>query len=170
MTDRERKFHECAKRTLILENGKKIVPVFLCVANNVGLEDSCRGSDGSIQSSDPEYKENGLEGIISGRNCLGCPFSRINYYFGEALHFMKDFFIVARKNKDLPPALEDTVRSNIIVRLLFPLVAKVRARCYLTLTDRDCDYIRSKIESYTNVELIKLLSDIENFCKENNIK
>ena len=170
MTDRETKFHECVKRTLLLDNGKKISPAFMCIANNAGLENPCHGSDGNIPSSDPEYKENGLEGLISGRNCLGCPFCRIFYYFGEAVHFFKDCFIVAKKNEEMYPTFIDTVRTRVIIGLFLPLIAKVRMRCYLTLTERECEHFRDKIEACSITELIKLLTDIEIFCKENNIR
>ena len=170
MTDREKKFHECVKRTLVFGNGKKIAPVFICAADRLGLDDMCRGSDSTITSSDPEYRENGLDNVVSGRNCIGCPFCKVYYYFGEAAHYLKDHLLVAVKNADAFPGLLDSLRSIVIARFLWPLIAKVKARCYLTLTERDCDLMREKAEMSSNVELIKLLADIEAFCKENNIK
>lgn len=170
MTDREKKFHECAKRTLIFDNGKKILPVFLCMVDGMNFDNACYGSDGNILSSDPELRENALETVINGRSCIGCPFCRINYYFGEAVHFFKDALLAARRNKDAYPQLENVLKSRVVLGLLFPLVAKVKTRCYLSLTERDCNSIKDSIEGLSADQILKLLIDIEAFCKENNIK
>lgn len=169
MDNRERKFHECIKRTLFFDNGKKIAPVCFCMTNNSGLDNMCYGSSESVMSSDPEYRE--VQNYVSGRSCIGCAFSRIKYYFSDAVRMLKSLGLSAmQKEMTTGCGYKDYIRSVILNNLLFPLFDKVKARCYLTVSDSDYKYFRNKVGDYSYNDLVKLVVELDKFCDENGIK
>lgn len=158
--------HECIKRFLIFNSGKKLKnPIHSCFVRNFRLEDNnCRSNS------------NSEERAFNGNNdsqCYGCTFSKCFYYFSDALKFYKSMLVIAVSEENFAregySMLYDWVRSDAI-ELLRNMLASTQSMCYLTFKDKDKRDLTEYIMDIQPNEFIKLLSDMCDFCNENNIK
>ena len=157
--------HECIKRFLIFNSGKKLRnPVHSCFLRNAALEEK-----GCNKNSNREEKERAQ----IGDNCYGCAFNKTFYYFSDAIKYYKSMLLSTMNE---PMFIQegysnsyDWVRNDIIELFKIMLVL-TQSMCYLTFKEGDRRALIDVICVMSPNELIKLVSDVCDFCNENNIK
>ena len=161
-----KKRHECIKRFLLFNSGKELkYPIHSCFVRNMNLE-----NNNCSRNSNREERDRTGNG---GDNCYGCSFARTFHYFSDAIKYYKAMILTAM-NEDVfiregYSPFYDWARCDSI-ELLKNLLLSTQTMCYLTFKESDRRALYDVLCSMKPKELIKTISDICDFCDENNIK
>ena len=170
MSDYPKKIHECFKRTLTFSSGKKIKPVAVCFANSFFLESPCSGTTTASEEDQRENRDLYCN-FPNDSRCASCPFLKYGEYISDALRVLKTFGIFCTQdNTDVGESRKRYFYNVCIDYLFAPLLDRVKSRCYLTFDDVDK---KTTIKTLRNMDfnsMLRLIDEMEKFCKENNIK
>ena len=171
MSDYPKKIHECFKRTLIFESGKKLArPVAICFFHNFSSESNCAGTREASPEEQREFKEL-YSYYPNGSRCASCPFLKSGEYISDALRIFKTFgMLCLQETCDASERLKSNFLCSCIDGFLRPLIDKVKLRCYLTFGDSEKRMATNKLNEMDFNQVFNLIEKMEMFCKENNIK
>ena len=166
----KKKINECVKRTLIYNSGKKIKrPVNFCSIQDTLLDNRCQSNVNpeSAPGEDSAANERGLN-----LDCYGCPFMKSYIYASDALLGLKTRMALSYNDGGMPaPSGYAPARaSSCAMQFLMNLLSLVRERCYLTFTNSMLNDAQNQVQCLNYTDLYQLISNIYEFCKENNIK
>lgn len=163
----KKKINECVKRTLIYNSGKKIKrPVNFCSIQDALLDNRCQSNVNpeTAPGEDTAASERGLN-----LDCYGCPFMKSYIYVSDALLGLKTRMALSY-NDGTPTTFIASRSSSCAMQFLMSLLSTTRERCYLTFTNSMLNDAQNEIQRLNYMNLYQLISDIYEFCKENNIK
>ena len=170
MSDYPKKIHECIKRTLLFESGKEVRPVSLCFIQEYLLESMCTGTSEALAEEQRENSEL-FSYYPNGSRCSTCPFLKSGMYVSDILRVLKTFGTLSLQDTgNTAERRKNYFMSKCVEGFLVPLLNRTRARCYLTFSDSDKRAARQEISDMNFNDMLKLIIEIYDFCKENNIK
>ena len=170
MSDYPKKIHECFKRTLLFGSGKKVRPMALCFVNNFFQDSPCAGTR---EASDEEMRENNqlYASYPNGSRCASCPFLKSGEYVSDILRELKTFgLFCAQDNSEVGERRKGYFNCLCMDYFFQPLLDRTKSRCYLTFDETDKRNAWNMLHKLDFDGLIRLIDDIENFCKANDIK
>lgn len=164
MSDYPKKIHECFKRTLMFESGKKIQPVSFCLATHLTTNGDtlCQGTT--------EIANVERFSFPNGSRCLTCPFLKSDEYISDALKTLRTLGLIYAQDNQIMASHRACYNDVCKELFLKPLVMKVRARCYLTFTDDDKRSVYNRICDLDFTQTFNLIDKMYTFTQENNIK
>lgn len=165
MSDYPKKIHECFKRTLMFESGKKIQPTIFCLAVHLSNGDTmCQGTS-EIANSELSYN------LPNGSRCLTCPFLKRDEYISDALKTLRTLGLLYSQDNNQQMSSHKMCYVDVCKEMfLKPFVSKVRARCYLTFTDEDKRSVFNRFCDFDFDDTFNLINKMYDFVQENNIK
>lgn len=154
--------HECIKRFLTFNSGKKLdVTISYCFLRGRNLENN------SCDRNSNHEERCRIDDPVMSNKCYGCTFSKKIYYVSDALAYIKSLLLLGiSENNTL---ITDNAREEAY-KFLANLFNSVQKMCYLTFKEDDRILLTRKINNFSANQYIKLLSDMSDFCSENNIK
>jgi len=165
----KKKINECVKRTLIYNSGKKLKqPFAFCFVSNAPFDNRCQGNVNPDRAPG-EMNLAQERGVDS--NCFGCAFQKSFVYVSEALEALKARYALSTQTSAGVESYFNNSRAyQSSINFVDNLLALTRATCYLTFNASMHEDSREALRLLRTSEMYDLITELYNFCKENNIK
>lgn len=165
MSDYPKKIHECFKRTLLFESGKKVTPFSMCFTTYFSCKHIylCNGTTEETSSERTEL----IESYPNGSRCGSCPFLKCGEYNSDIIKNLKTVGLISSQSEF---SNSTYIFRDACVMYLRKLAERVKERCYLTFTNDDKRFVINSIQDMDFEQVLNLIIKMDEFCKENNIK
>ena len=171
----KRKVNEAIKRTLIYNSGKKNNRSGICLMQFFGCDSQVCMSNSNPEISPLEERET-RECNIS-HTCYGCPFLKRTTSIFEQIILYKSIlafgYITSEDNESPFYSFGFDSKSfsvSEVRNFLCDFLLIVKESCYLTFNEKMLKEANYEINTMSSYQLYFALCNMENFCKENNIK
>lgn len=165
----KKKVNECVKRTLIYNSGKKLKqPLTFCFVSNAPFDNRCQGN---VNPDRAPGELNLAQERGADSNCFGCAFQKSFVYVSEALGALKArYALSAQTSAGVESYFNSSRTYQNSMNFVDNLLALTRATCYLTFNASMYEESKETLRLLRTSEMYDLITELYNFCKENNIK
>lgn len=171
----KRKVNEAIKRTLIYNSGKKISHSGICLMQFFGCDSQLCISSSNPEVSPLEERETREHNI--SHSCYGCPFLKRATSIFEQIILYKSIlafgYITTEDGQSPFVSLGSNSKSfstTEVRNALCDFLLTVKESCYLTFNEKLLKEASYEVSTMSPYQLYFALCNMENFCKENNIK